>query len=75
MADQNMPNEASRKSKAEGERWGPASEHASDMNEDESSLSTDEGMRSQEPPRRGEPGTDAHAGDGDRDSSASKEDR
>jgi hypothetical protein len=79
MADQNqnMPNEASRKSKAEGERWAPDSENAGpgersgyDTDEQGSGITNrplDEEMDNQESlPERGRSQQGAHAGHGDR---------
>ena len=79
MADQNMPNDASRKSKAEGERWSPESENAGSdqrsgyMNTgDEATGITnrplDEEISNQQSlPERGESRPGAHAGHGDDD--------
>ena len=76
MAKQDMPNEASRKSKAEGERWSPDSENAgvsegSGYATDEqgsgiTNRSLDEEMDNQESvPERGRSKSGAHAGHGD----------
>lgn len=77
MADQNMPNDASRKSKAEGERWSPESENAGPRERsgytntgDEAAGITnrplDEELANQESlPERGESRPGAHAGHGD----------
>ena len=76
MPNQNMPNEASRKSKAEGDRWSPDSENAgsrerSGYSTDEqgsgiTNRSLDEEMENQESlPERGESQPGAHAGRGD----------
>jgi hypothetical protein len=80
MADQNMPNDASRKSKAEGDRWTDSERNADMATDDASSgitnRSIEEERQNQESlPRRGESRPGAHAGNGDRDFSASKEDR
>jgi hypothetical protein len=84
MADQNMPNDASRKSKAEGERWSPESENAGadersgyrSTNDDAAGItnrSLDEEMSNQESlPKRGESRPGAHAGHGDGDSERSE---
>jgi hypothetical protein len=56
------PNDASRKSKAEGERWSPDSEHTRDRSEFQSTdersgltnRSQDEEMSTQEVPSRGQ---------------------
>jgi hypothetical protein len=81
MADQNTPNEASRKHKAEGERWSPESENAtgterSGYHQTEETASgitnrpIDEEIANQESlPRRGESQPGAHAGHGERGSS------
>ena len=77
MADQNMPNDASRKSKAEGERWSPESENAgprersgyTDTGDEATGITNrplDEELANQESlPERGESRPGAHAGHGD----------
>ena len=77
MADQNMPNDASRKSKAEGERWSPESENAGPgersgyTNADKQAAGItnrplDEEIDNQQSlPDRGEAKPGAHAGHGD----------
>ena len=77
MADQNMPNEASRKDKAEGERWSPESESStteraggySSTDSEAGGItnrSLDEEISNQESlPERGESKPGAHAGHGD----------
>ena len=79
MADQNMPNDASRKSKAEGERWSPDSENATSdersgytsTGEDAAGISNrplDQEISNQKSvPGRGESRPGAHAGHGDND--------
>jgi hypothetical protein len=79
-----MPNDASRKSKAEGERWSPESENAGaeersgyrNTGEDAAGItnrSLDEEMANQESlPERGESRPGAHAGHGDQDSERSE---
>jgi hypothetical protein len=78
MADQNVPNEASRKSKAEGERFSPDGENAG-ADERSGYRSTgkpagitnrplDEEIGNQQSlPERGESKPGAHAGHGDDD--------
>ncbi len=78
MADQNMPNDASRKSKAEGDRWEPESENSagprSGYSTDEEGAGItnrplDEEIENQEAlPERGRSKEGAHAGHGDRES-------
>ena len=79
MADQNMPNDASRKSKAEGERWETENEETgaperSGYSTDEegagiTNRSLDEEIENQEAlPERGRSKDGAHAGHGDRES-------
>ena len=87
MADQNMPNEASRKSKAEGERWSPESENAAsdqrsgymDTGDEAAGItnrSLDEEMENQASlPERGESQPGAHAGHGDKNSSKGRSER
>ena len=90
MAEQktpNEPNEASRKSKAEGERWSPASENAGprersgyiSTDEDAAGITNrplDEEMASQQSlPERGESRPGAHAGHGHKDSDDEDRDR
>ena len=85
MANQNMPNDASRKSKAEGERWSPDSENAGadqrsgyrNTDDDDAAgitnRSLDEERANQESlPKRGEARPGAHAGHGDADSERGK---
>src|SRR5690349_16504258 len=86
MADQNAPNDASKKSKAEGERWTPESENAGTR--ERSGYQTDEqgaGITNrdlgeeienqQSLPDRGESQPGAHAGHGDRGSESKRSDR
>jgi hypothetical protein len=87
MADQNMPNEASRKSKAEGERWTPESEHAGseqrsgyrESAEGAAGITNrplDEEIANQESlPGRGESRPGAHAGRGDSGVDSDRDDR
>ncbi|MGH9308477.1 MAG: hypothetical protein ACRD1U_03840 [Vicinamibacterales bacterium] len=77
MADQNMPNEASRKSKAEGDRWEPEDENSdapqrSGYTDEHGAGITnrplDEEIENQQAlPERGQSKEGAHAGHGDRD--------
>jgi hypothetical protein len=63
MADDNAPNDASRKSKAEGERWNESEEAGGISN-----RPLDEEAENQEAlPERGESQPGAHAGHGDAD--------
>jgi hypothetical protein len=68
MADENAPNDASRKSKAEGERW--------DQEEDAGGITNrplDEEIANQEAlPKPGESQPGAHAGHGDDTSRGSR---
>jgi hypothetical protein len=84
MANQNMPNDASRKSKAEGERWSPDSENAgvrerSGYRTDEegsgiTNRSLDEELENQQAlPERGGSKPGGHAGHGDSESPRSSE--
>ena len=86
MRNQNMPNEASRKSKAEGDRWSPDSENAgsrerSGYSTDEqgsgiTNRSLDEEMENQEAlPERGRSKDGAHAGHGDDSERARRSER
>jgi len=87
MADQKMPNDASRKSKAEGERWSPESENAaadqrsgySNSGDEAAGItnrSLDEEISNQESlPERGESRPGAHAGHGDNDAPSGRSDR
>jgi hypothetical protein len=80
MPDQQHPNEASRKSKAEGERWVPEDEHgerdwSGEQRTDEQGAGTtnrplDQEIENQKPrPARGtsEPGPPAGSGDDETD--------
>jgi hypothetical protein len=78
MADQDMPNEASRKSKAEGDRWDPEDENAGagermgyTTDEQGAGITNrplDEEIENQQAlPERGQSKEGAHAGHGDRD--------
>jgi hypothetical protein len=87
MADQNTPNEASRKSKAEGERWTPESENAGVrersgyVHDDEDAAgitnrALDEVMANQASlPERGKSRPGAHAGHGDKRDDEEESDR
>ena len=87
MADQNMPNDASRKSKAEGERWSPDSENATseqrsgytNTDEDAAGISNrplgQEVSNQQSLPGRGESRPGAHAGHGDTDDDQRRSER
>ena len=87
MAQQNMPNDASQKSKAEGERWSPDSENATseersgyrNTGEEAAGItnrSLDEEISNQESlPERGESRPGAHAGHGDDDTDQGRSDR
>ena len=87
MADQNTPNDASRKSKAEGERWDDESENAGEeerwgyRSTDENAAGItnrplDEEIANQDAlPERGEAQPGAHAGHGDRNEPAGGGDR
>jgi hypothetical protein len=78
MADQNLPNDASRKSKAEGDRWGPESENAGAeersgykrTDENATGITNrplDEEIANQDAlPERGDAQPGAHAGHGDK---------
>jgi hypothetical protein len=69
MAEQ--PNDASRKSKAEGERWNEEPEHSGISN-----RSVDEETANQQAvPRRGDSKPGAHAGHGDSGSSDRSDER
>ena len=86
MADQNAPNDASRKDKAEGERWSPDSENAgtgerSGYRPDEQGTGItnrpiEEELDNQEAlPDRGESKPGAHAGHGDDSGNARRSER
>jgi hypothetical protein len=87
MADQNAPNDTSRKSKAEGERWSPDSENAGPgersgyRSGDEQAAGItnrplDDEMANQESlPDRGRSKPGAHAGHGDVDEDERRSER
>ena len=86
MADQNTPNDASRKSKAEGDRWSPDSENADTgqrsgytIDEQGAGITNrpleDELENQESLPARGESKPGAHAGHGDTDNDQRRSER
>ena len=76
MADQNMPNDASRKSKAEGDRWSEENDKAGREHGNSPAAERDAGGITNRPldeerdnqeslPERGDARPGAHAGHGD----------